>query len=233
MESEDFAGEEASGGAPIPVKQSFDLNQFLPMLLQLQRTQDYLTAAPTFIPQTFQDQIQFVFTGSAYYLYIYFNNQWNNIPLGGSEPSGTIKAFGGSSAPTGYLICDGSAVSRTTYAALFAAIGTTFGAGNGTTTFNIPDARGKVLAGYKSGDANFGTLGHSLGEATHLLTTAEMPSHSHNVPIGITGSFANSPGWNGDATHSGTNPWSSDPTGGGGAHNNIQPSLTINYIIKT
>lgn len=64
-----------------------------------------------------------------------------------SVPAGTIVPYGGSSAPTGYLLCDGSAVSRTTYADLFSAIGTAFGAGNGTTTFNIPNTSGLVLRG--------------------------------------------------------------------------------------
>jgi len=66
-------------------------------------------------------------------------------------PSGAVGLFAGSSAPSGWLKANGAAVSRTTYAALFAAIGTTFGAGNGTTTFNLPDLRGEFLRGWDDG----------------------------------------------------------------------------------
>jgi hypothetical protein len=69
------------------------------------------------------------------------------------NPAGSIIAFGGTSAPTGWLLCDGSAVSRTTYAALFSTIGTAYGSGNGTTTFNLPDFRGRFLRGV-DGTAN-------------------------------------------------------------------------------
>jgi len=85
-------------------------------------------------------------------------------------PAGVIMGYGGSSAPTGYLMCDGSLVSRTTYADLFAVIGTTFGAGDGSTTFKLPDMQQRV----PMGKAASGT-GHTLGETggtidhTHLL----------------------------------------------------------------
>lgn len=73
---------------------------------------------------------------------------------GGSSPSGSIVAFGGSVAPSGWLICDGSAVSRTTYSALFAAIATNYGVGDGSTTFNLPDTRGYFLRGWDDGAGN-------------------------------------------------------------------------------
>lgn len=66
-------------------------------------------------------------------------------------PSGSVSAFAGQSAPSGYLLCNGQAVSRTAYAALFAAIGTTYGAGDGTTTFNVPDLRGEFVRGLDAG----------------------------------------------------------------------------------
>lgn len=95
-----------------------------------------------------------------------------------SEPAGIIFPYAGSTAPEGYLMCDGSAVSRSTYAALFAAIGTTYGAGDGSTTFNIPDLTGRVVIGV-SGTHALGTTG---GEESHTLLEAELPVHHHEVP---------------------------------------------------
>lgn len=98
---------------------------------------------------------------------------------GAGTPSGAIMMFGGSAAPNGWLICNGSVVSRTTYAALFAAIGTTYGAGDGTTTFNLPDLRTRVAAGLNSTVTEFNALGKTGGEVKHTLSVAEMPSHGH------------------------------------------------------
>ena len=92
-------------------------------------------------------------------------------------PTGVILPYGGASAPGGFLLCDGSAVSRLTYAALFKAIGTAYGVGDGSTTFNLPDLRGRVPVGKNAG--TFTTLGATGGEETHILVTAEMPSHTH------------------------------------------------------
>jgi len=114
------------------------------------------------------------------------------------QPVGAVIGFAGSSAPSGWLLCYGQAVSRTTYAALFAVIGTTYGPGDGSTTFNIPDLRGRTVAGIDnmggvSADrlAPGGALAavrHSLGgaggECAHTLTLAELPS-------GITSSGVN------------------------------------------
>jgi microcystin-dependent protein len=99
-------------------------------------------------------------------------------------PSGVIWPYGGSSAPTGFLMCNGTAVSRTTYADLFAAIGTTYGVGDGSTTFNLPNAQGRVPVGAGtytdtvSGSVTR-TLGATLGAEKHVITTAEMASHNH------------------------------------------------------
>jgi microcystin-dependent protein len=99
-----------------------------------------------------------------------------------TEPSGVIKAFAGTSAtvPSGYLLCDGTAYSRTTYSTLYAAIGVTFGAGDGSTTFNVPDGQGRALigAGAGSGLTNR-VLASKIGEETHQLSTAELASHNH------------------------------------------------------
>lgn len=150
---------------------------------------------------------------------------------------GTILPFSGSTLPTGYLFCDGSAVSRTTYAGLFAVIGTAFGAGDGSTTFNLPNLNGKVPVGLDSNDTDFDTLGETGGEKTHTLTINEMPSHTHTPSVVIN---ANAQGYT-----AGSN-WSEgvytrsiagdslalNNTGGSQPHNNVQPYLVVNYIIK-
>lgn len=98
-----------------------------------------------------------------------------NVP-----PSGSIIMFGGSSAPTGWLLCNGAAVSRTTYAALFAVVGTTFGVGDGSTTFNVPDARQKFPLGVAaSGTGN--ALGATGGSIDHTHT---VPAHFHGMGTG-------------------------------------------------
>ena len=98
-------------------------------------------------------------------------------------PSGMLFDYAGGAAPTGFLLCDGSAVSRATYATLFAAIGTTWGAGDGSTTFNVPDIRGRATIGAGTGTGlsarAVGT--QNIGEETHVLTTAELAAHNHTI----------------------------------------------------
>jgi len=150
-------------------------------------------------------------------------------------PAGVIEMFGGSTAPSGYLICDGSAVSRTTYSKLFTAIGTTYGAGDGSTTFNVPNIKGRVVVGYNSAETEFDALGETGGEKTHTLTVAEMPSHNHSKTVipRDTQWLAPSQGWNYSFTDGATYTHYTDDTGGGDAHNNLQPYIVLNYIIKT
>lgn len=273
-----------------------------------------------------------------------------NIIFGGSLvgnviPSGSVWPYGGRSAPSGYLICDGSAVSRATYPNLTAAImpslgtftvtiaspgvftltghglstadqvyltttgalptglaantlyyvvridantfnlattranaraGTAinttgsqsgvhsltfcpYGLGDGSTTFNVPNLKHSVAGGLDTGDTNFDVLGLSGGEETHLLTSGEMPSHTHTQnahnhtqdPHGhlhgdaqtntnITGasnrlrisSGDSAPTTNATATNQPATPTNNN-TGGGAAHNNLQPYVAVNYIIKT
>lgn len=128
---------------------------------------------------------------------------------GAGLPPGSIVDFGGTVAPSGWLLCDGSAVSRTTYARLFTAIGTTWGAGNGSSTFNLPDFRGRVPVGAGTGTGlTARTVAGSGGAETVQLDTTTMPSHSHT----FTGSTSTS---NGDHGHSLSG---SVGTGGGHSH---------------
>jgi microcystin-dependent protein len=108
---------------------------------------------------------------------------------------GDLKPSASANPPAGWLLCDGSAVSRTGYAALYQAIGVAFGAGDGNTTFNLPDYRGRALVGAGQGTGlSARALGSKFGEEAHALSVAELPSHNH---AGVTG--ADSP----DHTHSG------------------------------
>ena len=101
---------------------------------------------------------------------------------GGVNPTGVILAFGGVAAPSGYLLCDGSLISRTTYAALFAVIGTAYGEGDGSTTFKLPDYRGRFVLG-KAASGTGAVLGVTGGSLDHDHSIASHhhtgPSHSH------------------------------------------------------
>ena len=98
-------------------------------------------------------------------------------------PTGTILDFGGGTAPDGYLECNGAAVSRATYATLFAAIGIVWGSGDGSTTFNVPDLRGRVTAGIDGSAGRMpdglDALGETGGSHQHALAVSEMPVHNH------------------------------------------------------
>lgn len=98
-------------------------------------------------------------------------------PAAANVPTGAILPYGASVAPSGYLLCDGSAVSRTTYSALFAIVSTAYGAGNGTTTFNLPDFRGRFPLGVAAAGTG-STLGATGGAIDHTHTG---PSHTHTV----------------------------------------------------
>lgn len=173
-----------------------------------------------------------------------------NVDYASALPSGIILPYGGSAAPSGWLLCDGSAVNRTTYSSLFTAIGTTFGVGDGSTTFNLPNtARRTIVGAGGSGTATLAnTVGSTGGEEDHTLSTAELAVHSHGVTdpthshsytrdyTDVAGTGSNSIG--GAPTYSSsTVPASTgisiNNAGSGNAHNNVQPSLVTNYIIKT
>ena len=154
---------------------------------------------------------------------------------------GEIRLWATASAPSGWVLCDGAAydsVGDTTFANLFGVIANTYGGSDGT-DFEVPDLQGRTPIGVGTGDASDATA-HALadkeGTETHTLVTSEMPAHAHDIPVRAIV----------------TNPASTDPVrlseaalegaartftamatkGGGTAHNNIQPSLTLNYIIK-
>lgn len=91
---------------------------------------------------------------------------------------GCIYMYGGSVAPSGFLLCDGSAISRTTYSELFSVIGTTYGVGDGSTTFNIPLMEGRVVIGVSV----YYTLGTTGGTESVTLTEEELPAHYHTIP---------------------------------------------------
>lgn len=155
--------------------------------------------------------------------------------ISASVATGSISMFGGSSAPAGFLICNGSAVSRTTYSALFSVVGTNFGGGDGSGTFNLPDLRGRVPVGIDATQAEFNPIGKTGGEKAHVLTIAEMPSHQHDQYV--SSSVTTGPGvrkdWAGDgASTAFPQGVTTGPTGGGGAHNNLQPYISLNFIIK-
>lgn len=166
-----------------------------------------------------------------------WNKLWNNdadfdARLNELARPGVIVAYGGSVAPSGWLLLDGSAVSRTTYAALFAIIGTVFGSGDGSTTFNLPNLKGRAIVGRDSAQTEFDVVGETGGAKTHTLTTAEVPSHRHILDIKFgSGSGGNYGGL--DRLGDSNNTRYTDYVGGGGAHNNLQPYMVLNWLIKT
>lgn len=179
---------------------------------------------------------------------------------GDTFPAGCVTMFAGAAAPSGWFICDGSAVSRAGFPTLFTNIGTTWGAGDGSTTFNLPDFRDKVPVG-KSGTKALASTG---GAETVVLAIANMPTHSHGgatqtesalhshtwdeglnvfaVPD-LTATVSSKQWGSGAAVHesrstgttsteSATHAHVINAEGNGSAHNNMQPYAAINYIIR-
>lgn len=132
------------------------------------------------------------------------------------SPAGVIKPYAAGALPSGFLQCDGSAVSRTTYAILFAVVGTTYGAGNGTTTFNLPDLRGRMPMGDGTGSGlTARTVGQLPGGETHTLGGTNLPSHTHGVS-GNTGGGSISGTANSGVNLNHTHVQNYVPNGGGG-----------------
>lgn len=182
----------------------------------------------------------------------------SDIPTSASQaiPPGVTADYAGSSAPTGWLECNGAAVNRSTYSALFAAIGETFGVGDSSTTFNLPDLRGRTSIGSGTGtDLSARTLGATVGVESVTLTgpqsgiaahthTVTDPGHTHvqNLSAGAGGAvdlsalLASSGSVNGGTTDSSTTGISNQnagPTTAVESHTNMQPSLVMMKIIKT
>lgn len=163
---------------------------------------------------------------------------------------GEIRMWSAANAPNGWRLCEGGTLVRADFPVLFALIGTQYGVGDGSTTFNLPDMRGRVVVGYNSADADFSPRGKTGGEKTHTLTSAEMPahthtqnSHNHGFPNGASGALTDGSAGTGYGTPNGTfygfkaqNTAGvvavNQNTGGGGAHNNVQPYIAIKFIIR-
>ncbi len=201
----------------------------------------------------------------------------------GGTPAGVISQYAGSTAPSGYLLCEGQSVSTVTYADLFAAIGYSYG-GSGS-SFIIPNLKGRIPVGRDTAQAEFDALGEAGGEKAVTLTSAQMPSHAHSGTTGtvssdhshgitvnsggshshgftavlsnfsgtrtsgtVTTNFPQTPSSTGVTVSAGshshtassggisanhTHGFTTSSTGSGEAHNNLQPYIVVNYIIKT
>ena len=168
-------------------------------------------------------------------------------------PTATIVPWSDSSVPTGFLECDGSAVSRSTYSALFAIVGTTYGAGNGSTTFTLPNLADNVAIGKSNNKALASTGGANTVQATGniggstanaSLTVAQLASHQHNFGVG--GRSMAQVSIDQDLPNQAPENRNTGQTGSGSAHQHnmsanftgdstsvLQPYLTVIYIIKT
>lgn len=157
-------------------------------------------------------------------------SKWRNYISRALTPTGAMLLYAGNTVPTGFLLCDGRAVSRTTYAALFAAIGTTHGSGDGSTTFNLPDMRGRTAVGVAP-DAN---LGVTFGTNSVGLTKDQNAAHDHPTMIDA-GNLMAAPTGNFSLQVRGepADPANTGISGKGTPHENRQPSLSLHYVIKT
>lgn len=162
-------------------------------------------------------------------------------------PIGAVVPFWGLQEPAGWLLCKGQAVSRATYKELFDVIGTRSGAGNGSTTFNVPDLRESLIYGVGDSGSFTQTMGAAVGEKTHTLTLAEMPSHSHplstnnqahsfawgasgsvHIPVSAVGGAAT-----GNQLYTQQGPWNATAATGGGQAFPVRPrGVVANYIIR-
>ena len=176
----------------------------------------------------------------------------SDVPVPGGAasgvPPGIIVPLGTNTVPSGWLLCWGQPVSRVTYNTLFAAISTNYGAGDGSTTFNVPDLRGRTIVGLDDmggtranvlNSAWSRTIGGGLGigknavggEENHTLTIAEMPAHSHGYRWWNAWYFSGSTELAAKGSYNDNQQTST--VGGNAPHNNVQPSMATNWIIKT
>ncbi len=167
--------------------------------------------------------------------------------IGGDLPTGTILMWSQTSTPIGYLCCDGSEYSKADYPKLGQMLGRLYGGSTGK--FRVPDLRGRVPVGIDPNDSQLNTLGKKDGEKTHTLSVGEMPNHDHdlagysvlwgqssqNVQFIVDSSYvqAISSGTVGNGVGANQSSWNkTGTTGGGEAHNNMQPYMTVNFVIK-
>ena len=157
---------------------------------------------------------------------------------------GEILGFAGTNIPAGYLLCDGSAVSRTDYAALFAVIGTLFGVGDGSTTFNLPNCKGKVIIGHNSADSDFDTVGKTGGaKSINIAHSHTQTDHTHAIS-GTTGSSGAIGAYGGaDSTASANHTHTFSFTSGGASdlgtnsqlsatQSILNPYITMRFLIR-
>lgn len=150
-------------------------------------------------------------------------------------PIGAMLPYGNAKAPVNWLVCDGSEISRTEYAELFAVIGTSYGEGDGSTTFNLPDKRGKQSIGLDTADEAFNTIGNTGGEKEHTLAHDEMPLHSHRLTSAInnpSSSYNAIVGVKGYASDAAETPQTTTTAGNGQPHNVLDPYEVDQWIIK-
>ena len=187
-------------------------------------------------PESSGHQAGELYVDSAGSLYYFNGARWTEAarPPADPNPVGTVLAFAGVSAPAGYLMCDGRAVSRAEYAGLFSVIGELYGAGDSATTFNLPDLRGRGILGAGAGEGLTPRgLGQQVGQERHSLTIDQMPRHSHATrPFGgggpccgvqlmivrdVGGSISDVP---------------TSEAGGSQPFSLVQPSSVLNYVIR-
>lgn len=165
----------------------------------------------------------------------YIKRMGGTVPPGVTVVSGSIFLWPAATTPAGYLWCNGATVSRTTYAALFAVMGTTWGPGDGVNTFTLPDFRGRAPVGDGPGpgltDRAVGVVG---GEEQHILGVGELPAHNHELPPGK--NFVDDLVGGAEYATAGANKGSIEAktlnAGGGGAHNNMQPFVVARWVVK-
>lgn len=211
---------------PVPSASPYDdPDQYLPLILSA--IEGFLLAQDVWTPETYSDA-----RGYIEQLKRYVVDCWGKC--GDGAMIGEIKIWSKSNVPAGYLSCNGQAVSRTDYQALFDVISTAYGSGNGTTTFNVPNLSDRSPMGL---GATSGAVGSQSGAFTHQLITNELPAHNHRLRVGngasafqlIGGGGSNPTVANGVTTS--TTPINSGDTGGGASHNNLHPVLAVHFII--
>ena len=172
-----------------------------------------------------------------------YNGQWFDLTIKALDgmPIGFNVLFSGpdNKIPTGWMLCDGRAISRTTYSELFDLIGTTYGVGDGSTTFNIPNLKGKVPVGLNIDDEEFDVLGKTGGEKEHTLIVGEIPAHNHKIKLrGGNNSDGGAVGFTEGKVYGQSNSFNNyqdiymQKIGSDQPHNNLQPYIVQNYIIK-